>query len=53
MITEAPRTYHLREVFNGLHWVARGRTVADDAKDLPPWEAAVFGLGQMVGPTFA
>jgi transposase len=41
MTEEAPqRTYHLREVFNGLRWNARaGAPWRMMPNDLPPWEA--------------
>jgi transposase len=41
MTEEAPqRTYNLREVFNGLRWMARaGAPWRLLPNDLPPWEA--------------
>ena len=40
MTEEAPQRRHdLREVFNALRWMARGRSLAPSDGDLPPWPA--------------
>ena len=46
MSEDAPqRTYSLREVFNGLRWLARaGAPWRMMPNDLPPWEAGRWGI---------